>query len=293
MENLLSKLINSLPNTHVIFSISEHMIRNSEMNATVPIRNFLKRENILDFDTISKGIRKNYITSVFKDGQIQKEEITFRSPPHKFEARMWIYNFKNYISPNEKILMTVLDRELFIIPLNQLPRQINRLLFQVNTSKDVMITQINELEIKPSFKVFKRDYIREALVNRKIGLAGELFVYQFEKNKLLSIGELNLSGLVEHKSVTEGDGLGYDILSYSHSKEKMHIEVKTTKGGVNTPFFMTPNEIEFYNSYPDSYYLYRVFDFDQTSKTGEIKVLHKDLDRKINFTPNSFRCNFK
>jgi hypothetical protein len=42
----------------------------------------------------------------------------------------------------------------------------------------------------------------------------------------------------------DGDGAGYDILSFDPSGKERLIEVKTTNGAAKTPFFLTRNEHE-------------------------------------------------
>ena len=58
---------------------------------------------------------------------------------------------------------------------------------------------------------------------------------------------------VEHTSVLKGDGEGYDILSFEDTGAELLIEVKTTKYGHYTPFFVTRNEVEVSRRNSDRY----------------------------------------
>ena len=83
----------------------------------------------------------------------------------------------------------------------------------------------------------------------------------FERARLSSLGLDNLADRVEHVAATRGDGLGYDVLSYSPAGRERFIEVKTTQLGPLTPFYVTAGEMAFSSEHAESYSLYRVYDF--------------------------------
>ena len=146
---------------------------------------------------------------------------------------------------------------------------------------------------KKSFNPRKpTDYLFKAQSDKKIGEAGEAIVFNFEKKRLLKEGFRELSEKVEHVSVTQGDGLGYDILSYDSSGEKIYIEVKTTKLNIDTDFYMTPNEIEFSKQKSSNYILYRLYDLKTNPNqafyyTVKGKILHDYFQA----TPTEFRMS--
>ncbi|NCU42533.1 MAG: DUF3883 domain-containing protein, partial [Candidatus Moranbacteria bacterium] len=63
---------------------------------------------------------------------------------------------------------------------------------------------------------------------KKTGLAGEEIVMNIEKKYLRSINRDDLARQVEHRSKDQGDGLGYDILSFFEDGREKYIEVKST-----------------------------------------------------------------
>jgi hypothetical protein len=63
-----------------------------------------------------------------------------------------------------------------------------------------------------------------------------------------------------------GDGAGYDIRSFNTDGSIRFIEVKTTKGGVRTPFILSKNEIDFSVESGKAFFLYRVFEFGQRAR---------------------------
>ncbi len=106
-----------------------------------------------------------------------------------------------------------------------------------------------------------RDYLDREVRNRSLGLAGEEFVVNYERERLRQAGEKRLGDRVEHIAVAKGDGLGYDVLSFDIDGRERFIEVKTTSFGKQTPFFVSRNELEFSDVARDQYHLYRLFEF--------------------------------
>ncbi|HVR49889.1 MAG TPA: DUF3883 domain-containing protein, partial [Pseudorhodoferax sp.] len=105
------------------------------------------------------------------------------------------------------------------------------------------------------------NYIEREARNRSLGLAGELFAINYERARLCAIGRETLAAKVEHTSQVRGDHEGFDILSFDATGRELFIEVKTTKHGIDTPFFMTRNEVATSDLRADSYYLYRLYGF--------------------------------
>lgn len=123
------------------------------------------------------------------------------------------------------------------------------------------------------------NYIDNAKENKRIGDLGELFVLEFEKNKLI-LEKINFTPI--HKSKDAGDGLGYDILSKSLNKKDKFIEVKTTRGPLTQTFYITASELHKSQQEPENYYLYRVYEFDETKKTGKVFIINGDLSEYCN-----------
>lgn len=101
---------------------------------------------------------------------------------------------------------------------------------------------------------------REA-ANRTLGLAGEKFVLEFERARLVHVGQPTLARRVDHVSSTRGDGLGYDILSFEADGTHRLIEVKTTNYGERVPFFVSRNEVAVSERDAQRYCLYRLHSF--------------------------------
>lgn len=108
---------------------------------------------------------------------------------------------------------------------------------------------------------FSIDYLAREAHNRSLGSAGEEFVINYERARLIRAGQESLAAKIEHTSLARGDGAGFDILSYETTGRERLIEVKTTKYGRDTPFFVTRNEVAVSERQAPAYHLYRLFTF--------------------------------
>ena len=72
--------------------------------------------------------------------------------------------------------------------------------------------------------------------------------------------------------------------------ELVFIEVKTTTGSVETPFYISVNEKSFFEENKNNNaYIYRVYNFNPETSHGLIKIISaKDLFENYNFDPISF-----
>jgi len=114
------------------------------------------------------------------------------------------------------------------------------------------------------------DYVALEAANRSLGDLGEEFVLRFEKARLAAARQERLAAAVERVSVTRGDGLGYDVLSFEANGRERLVEVKTTSYGAVTPFFVTRNEVEVSKLRDINYHLYRVFDFRESPRLFQL-----------------------
>jgi hypothetical protein len=105
------------------------------------------------------------------------------------------------------------------------------------------------------------NYIEREARNRSLGCAGELFVINYETARLIQAGKEPLAARIEHTSRVRGDHEGYDILSFDTSGEERLIEVKTTKYGIDTPFFVSRNEVATSERRSLLYHVYRLYAF--------------------------------
>src|SRR3546814_13870201 len=77
---------------------------------------------------------------------------------------------------------------------------------------------------------------------RQWGRRGEERVFHRERELLIAAGGEDLARKVEWTSQERGDGAGYDIASFTPEGASRRIEVTTTNGPAQTPFYMSENE---------------------------------------------------
>jgi Domain of unknown function (DUF3883) len=134
----------------------------------------------------------------------------------------------------------------------------------------------------------RRNYLETEARNQSLGLAGEKLILEFEHERLWRAGERALADRVDHCSQTTGDHLGFDIHSFETNGRDRLIEVKTTRFGASTPFFVTVNEVSVSQNNSEEYHLYRVFGYE---KDPRLFMLRGALDRSCILTPNQFTAN--
>lgn len=133
----------------------------------------------------------------------------------------------------------------------------------------------------PSRRV-KVNYLALEASNASLGRAGEEFVVNYERARLIHEGKRKLADRVEHVSLTQGDGLGFDVRSFEANGGDRLIEVKTTTYGKYVPFFVTRNELQVSRDEADAYQLYRLFHFRRDPRLFNLPGA---LDRSCDLDP--------
>jgi hypothetical protein len=138
--------------------------------------------------------------------------------------------------------------------------------------------------------VRKFDPVERDFRNRTLGKAGEAFVVETERKRLRSLDRADLAGKIRWISDEEGDGAGYDVLSFEPNGKERLIEVKTTNGSARTPFFLTRTERDVSTERADNWMLYRVHLFAQSPR---IFSLAPPLEATLHLNAESWRASFQ
>lgn len=125
--------------------------------------------------------------------------------------------------------------------------------------------------------------------NRKLGRAGEEFVLNFERHRLNAQGCHRLADQVRWVADVDGDGAGFDILSFETDGAERLLEVKTTCGAARTPFYISRNELSLAEHRPEEFRLVRVHQFANDPK---IFVLEPPLPDHLSIEPVSYRAGW-
>ncbi|MXY49098.1 MAG: DUF3883 domain-containing protein [Gemmatimonadetes bacterium] len=129
--------------------------------------------------------------------------------------------------------------------------------------------------------------------NRMLGKAGEEFVFELERKRLSMLGRQDLADNVRWVARDDGDGFGFDILSfhgsgtgYKASRERW-LEIKTTNGPKTTPFFITRNELSVSEENPEIFRVVRLYDFRRRARAYR---LEPPLEDRVRLTPAIYRA---
>ena len=133
----------------------------------------------------------------------------------------------------------------------------------------------------------KLDYVAKALVSKQIGDLGEEFALRFERWRLRNYPELEAQ--IKHVS-RDDDTAGYDILSYEEDGSPRFVEVKSTAGELDTPFFISAHEYEVANEKMDKYFILRVFNLKDSPQCCELRFPFEDI---IELAPSTYIATFR
>jgi hypothetical protein len=140
--------------------------------------------------------------------------------------------------------------------------------------------------VRPALErlIRKFDRVERDFRNRQLGKAGEEFVVDLERRRLAYEDRDDLARKVRWVAAEDG---GFDVLSFDSKGEERLIEVKTTNGAAQTPFFLTRNEIAVAEERSAHWHLYRVHLFAQQPR---IFTARPPLDQALAMSPEVWRA---
>jgi len=151
------------------------------------------------------------------------------------------------------------------------------------------ITSEQPLPVRLQRLIRKFDPVERDKRNRVLGIAGEEFVLNIERRKLVEADRPDLARKVRWVTQEEGDGAGYDIYSFSAAGKERLLEVKTTNGSAKTPFFVSRNEYDLSQERASEWLLYRVHKF---ATHPRIFVIAPPVEHFAHLSPESWRASF-
>jgi hypothetical protein len=137
--------------------------------------------------------------------------------------------------------------------------------------------------------VQKFDPVERDYRNRSLGRAGEAFVMDLERLQLTEADRADLARKVRWVAAEDGDGAGYDILSFDQSGCTRLIEVKTTNGSARTPFYLSRNERALADERSREWRIYRVHHF---ANEPHIFTIAPPLEESVHLRPETWRASF-
>lgn len=207
-----------------------------------------KTETLVQFDTLCRII----LTIIEQDNELKEMHL----------ARLKDVHYKDYS-------LHILTQDIIYAAV-QHNDELTYIKESIPTSS--LLTQVN---ITPEYKKTNArlsasivDHSLRAKENKYIGDLGELLVIKYEEEKLKKLG---INKPVVHTASIEGDGIGYDILSYDQNGP-IYIEVKTTTQNYNNAYYITRNELEASVIHKDKYYIYRLYDYCKLKGTANFYI---------------------
>jgi hypothetical protein len=98
-----------------------------------------------------------------------------------------------------------------------------------------------------------------------------------------------LAERVKWVSQENGDGAGFDILSFEEDGNERLLEVKTTNGWERTPFHISRNELKVAEVKRETWHLIRLWDFSREPRAFSLRP---PLSSHVELTPTSFMASF-
>lgn len=152
-----------------------------------------------------------------------------------------------------------------------------------STNKTIKAIDVNTAAVKEKNKKIK-------------GNRGEAIVVKLEKERLIKLGRADLVERIKH--VAQGvDGLGYDIESVDIDKKgnvrPRYIEVKTTAGSINRPFYISKREVDVSREKGKSYFIYRIFNLKENSRDVQYYIIQGAVEDYFKLTPVSYIAELK
>lgn len=135
----------------------------------------------------------------------------------------------------------------------------------------------------------KYDVAERDARNRALGRAGEERVLAHERACLLAVGRADLAERIRWVSHVDGDGAGYDILSFDTDGGDRLIEVKTTNGWERTPFHITRSELAVAEERREDWRLVRLWNFAREPKAFELRP---PLEAHVSLLATSYQASF-
>lgn len=140
----------------------------------------------------------------------------------------------------------------------------------------------------PKFEGFDTDFQKKNKEDKELGDLGEELVLEYEKNKLIEKG---MSDFADKIRIVK-DGEGYDIYSFDENGQEIFVEVKTTKGGEKTPFYLSLNEQLFYEQNQDKYLIYRLYNYSPEKNYADFFLIDNPKEQLL-YQPTQFKVYLK
>jgi hypothetical protein len=207
----------------------------------------------------------------------------------------WIPGYKPALHTQKSAIVAVIERHFAAAPgslalVDAVPKALQPR--DVDLFVDPPPPRQRHEQVEPALAraLARFDPVARTMRNRALGRAGEAFVVELERRRLEGADRRDRARRVRWIAEEDGDGAGYDVLSFEPGGRERLIEVKTTNGSARTPFYLTRNERAVSEERADSWRLYRLHRFSQAPR---IFTIAPPLERVVDFTAESWPADLR
>ncbi len=193
----------------------------------------------------------------YKAGSFFTKSYNLQNP--NFNENDIVNDLNEYIKSYRKIVLDPVSRPLIDILDETVYEESDRKKVQ-NFDYDIpsFNPSIKEKSEKKSKQKSNKKPYKPIRPSKKVGDAGEKYVYEYEFNKLSKMGRKDLADRIIKQHEDLSNFPGYDIRSFDNNGNEIFIEVKSTKGKNKKSFEISENEVKAARELWDSYYIYQV-----------------------------------
>lgn len=149
-------------------------------------------------------------------------------------------------------------------------------IFQLKDKLEIIdLGNLKPPEISSQEKIL--NYIELEKRRQEVGEKGEQFVYDREVSRLKEAGSLYANKVSRKPSKDPKNG--YDIDSFTETGDKIYIEVKSTTGDADEPFYMTANEREKAKQVVENGEVYQVHRVYNAGKQNINVIVYNDFSK--------------
>ncbi len=126
---------------------TETALRKSIMDATGPVRNYLKSNNVHDFSLQGQGKENKILLNSFiikNEKLLKKKTSLYRPKTKEGDPRIWIYGLKSHADPDDIIGLIWFNKTLYALNLTQLDVQSLINSYELNPLRE-LVQEINDI----------------------------------------------------------------------------------------------------------------------------------------------------
>ena len=214
-----------------------------------------------------------------------------------FTEAQFVSDFKMYVETYRKLALDPVSTALLEVLDESVHDEADE---KKNASLDYELPRFDPTELEAKTVKTKKGNStssnrRPSVPSKKVGDAGERYVFEYEKNKLINCGQQELADRIVKQYENLSSFPGYDIQSFDKSGKIIYIEVKSSKNKKKDYFEISENEIKAAKRLGDDYYIYQVTNalIDPQISTVIKNVMSYEKDNRIRVEPMVYRISFK